>query len=150
MYCGADMPQPEAAPEPREIPANLDALIRAAMSGQGTEDLKAALLQSNGTSPAQTSRDNEPDEIVDLAVTVFLLNGLSAALSHGTQLRFWGEMAHITINVMALIFLYALLLLYFPSLNQSRVARAIILVGCALALLPCLAPEKPAAAAEGS
>lgn len=66
MYCGADMPQPEAAPEPREIPANLDALIRAAMSGQGTEDLKAALLQSNGTSPAQTSRDNEPDEIVDL------------------------------------------------------------------------------------
>ena len=66
MYCGADMPSPETVPEQREIPDNLDALIRAAMTGQGTEDLKAALLQARGAKPAPPSRGREPDELVDL------------------------------------------------------------------------------------
>lgn len=68
------------------------------------------------------------DEVVDLAATVFLINGVSAALSHGSHVRFWGQMDSITINVMALIFSYAVLQLYFPSVNMRRFTRAAILV----------------------
>ena len=68
------------------------------------------------------------DEVVDLAASVFVLNGVSAALSHGTQWRFWGQMDQITINVMALFFTYAVLHLYFPSLNRRRFTRTAILL----------------------
>ena len=65
MYCGTDMPSPEAAPEQREVPDNLDELIRAAMSGQGTAKLKAALLQAR-EQPLPSAREREPEELVEL------------------------------------------------------------------------------------
>ncbi|MFT5679306.1 MAG: hypothetical protein ACI8RZ_000210 [Myxococcota bacterium] len=65
MYCGEGMPQAALAPESRSIPENLDALIRAAMSGQGTEDLKAALIQASAVEP-KSAVVEEVDELVEL------------------------------------------------------------------------------------
>ena len=68
MYCGTEMPAVAVPPEPRALPENLDALIRAAMSGQGTADLKTALLQaSDAALPSAVAEDAlEPAELVDL------------------------------------------------------------------------------------
>ena len=67
------------------------------------------------------------DEVVDLAASVFVLNGFSAFMSHGTNWRFFGQMDSITINVMALWFTYAVLQAYFPSLARRKIARTVIL-----------------------
>ena len=67
MYCGTEMPAIEVPPEPRALPENLDALIRAAMSGQGTADLKTALLQASDVAPVPSSAANEEvAELIDL------------------------------------------------------------------------------------
>ena len=70
MYCGTEMPAVAVPSEPRALPENLDALIRAAMSGQGTADLKTALLQVSdempAASPAVIEAVAEPAELIDL------------------------------------------------------------------------------------
>ena len=74
------------------------------------------------------------DEVVDLAASVFVLNGFSAFMSHGTNWRFFGQMDSITINVMALWFTYAVLQAYFPSLARRKIARTVILC-CGMTLM---------------
>lgn len=48
LYCGQRMPTPtvQTPPKERVLPANLDELVRRAMSGQGVGELKKALAQS--------------------------------------------------------------------------------------------------------
>jgi hypothetical protein len=70
MYCGTDMPEVAPPPEARELPEGLDALIRAAMGGQGTEGLKAALLRATAEQPrpqpAGEPDIDDPAELIDL------------------------------------------------------------------------------------
>ena len=69
------------------------------------------------------------DEVVDLAASVFVINGVSAAMSHGTQWRFWGQMDAITINVMALFFLYAVMQASRARHRPARAARSFFYSG---------------------
>lgn len=58
IYCGARLPDPAALPSSgRELPDNLDELVRAAMSGQGSvRTLEAALAKKGGDGPTRPVR----------------------------------------------------------------------------------------------
>lgn len=78
------------------------------------------------------------DEVADTAAAIFVVNGISAALSHGSQLRYWGQIDGISINVMALVFLYVVLLAYFPSLNRRPRVRTAVLCTIMLIMALCI------------
>jgi hypothetical protein len=78
------------------------------------------------------------DEVIDLAASVFVINGVSAMMSHGTQQRFWGQMDSITINVMALFFCYAVMQAYFPSLNRRKIVRTLLLLSQMSLMVVCM------------
>ena len=79
--------------------------------------ITALVIMITGLVPLVKSK--YPDELVDLANAMMVINGAASALAHGSALRIFGQADAFSIHISVLLFLKGLIMADCPVLYQA-------------------------------